>query len=218
MSARQRLLPLFPLNVVLFPNALLPLHIFEERYKTMVQHCLDGDSRFGVALIKSGAEVGEPAEPHPIGTIGRIVRVQHLDEGKMNIAVAGEERFWIDEITQTHPYTEAYVEVLDDEGEGDADVPAADLTAVWDGACERVSLMLGLAGGWAREPTVPQGPAQLSFFVGQMLQIDTTEKQALLEETSTAARLRRGLELLVREAPPLKERVAKELAGRFSVQ
>ena len=64
MSPQQRSLPLFPLNVVLFPNAVIPLHVFEERYKLMAQRCLDSDSRFGVVLIKSGDEVGGPADPH----------------------------------------------------------------------------------------------------------------------------------------------------------
>ena len=60
-------LPLFPLNVVMFPNTSIPLQIFEDRYKQMLRDCLDGDSRFGVTLIKEGAEVGDPATPHPVG-------------------------------------------------------------------------------------------------------------------------------------------------------
>ncbi|MCH8222137.1 MAG: LON peptidase substrate-binding domain-containing protein [Chloroflexi bacterium] len=72
-------LPIFPLNTVLFPGAPLPLRIFEPRYREMLKRCLDGDRRFGVALIKSGPEVGGPAEPHDVGTVARIERVR--DEG-----------------------------------------------------------------------------------------------------------------------------------------
>ena len=68
MSSEDRSLPLFPLNMVLFPNATLPLQIFEERYKLMMKHCLEGDSKLGVVLIKAGAEVGGPATPHSTGT------------------------------------------------------------------------------------------------------------------------------------------------------
>ena len=63
MLNHERRLPLFPLNVVLFPNSQMPIYVFEDRYKLMVQTCLDHDSLFGVVLIKSGLEVGEPAEP-----------------------------------------------------------------------------------------------------------------------------------------------------------
>ena len=76
MSA-DRWLPLFPLNLVLFPNASMPLHVFEDRYKLMMQDCLDGDSRFGVVLIKAGSEVGEPAIPHSVGTVAQIAQVIH---------------------------------------------------------------------------------------------------------------------------------------------
>ena len=72
-------LPIFPLNTVLFPGAPLPLRIFEPRYREMLQACLEADRRFGVALIKSGQEVGESAEPYEIGTVARIEKVS--DEG-----------------------------------------------------------------------------------------------------------------------------------------
>ena len=66
-------LPLFPLNTVLFPGQVLPLHIFEERYRLMIRRCLAEDAPFGVALIQTGAEVGAAAEPHTVGTVARII-------------------------------------------------------------------------------------------------------------------------------------------------
>ena len=92
---------------MLFPDAAIPLQVFEDRYKLMVQRCLEGDSEFGVVLIKSGSEVGGPAEPHSVGTVARIIDVERLDEGRMRIAVAGRERFRIEEITQRLPYPES---------------------------------------------------------------------------------------------------------------
>src|SRR3990172_7303439 len=86
-------LPLFPLNAVLFPGATLPLHIFEERYKQMIRRCLEERTPFGVLLIRKGNEVGEPAEPFDVGTVADMVRVQHLQEGRMNILCRGGERF-----------------------------------------------------------------------------------------------------------------------------
>ena len=69
-------LPLFPLNLVLFPGMDLPLHIFEERYKSMIGDCLNQNLPFGVVLIKEGLEVGTPAEPERIGTSARILHAE----------------------------------------------------------------------------------------------------------------------------------------------
>ena len=88
-------LPLFPLNVVLFPGMQLPLHIFEERYKAMIGDCLEREEPFGILLIKEGPEVGGPAEPFLVGTSARILRADHLEEGRMNILTRGDRRFQV---------------------------------------------------------------------------------------------------------------------------
>ena len=82
-------LPLFPLNVVMFPNTSIPLQIFEDRYKQMLRDCLDGDSRFGVTLIKEGAEVGDPATPHSVGTVADIVHVNRVSGDRFFISIFG---------------------------------------------------------------------------------------------------------------------------------
>ena len=76
------LLPLFPLNLVLFPGMPLPLHILEERYRAMIGECRDTEQPFGVVLIKEGLEVGGPADPFMTGTSARIVRVEDMDDGR----------------------------------------------------------------------------------------------------------------------------------------
>ena len=108
-------LPLFPLNVVLFPGGYLPLHVFEARYRLMMRHCMDGDRRFGVALINSGSEVGEPAVPEAVGTVAKIDRVRTLDDGRMVLGVEGERRFRIVEIVERLPYISAEVMLLEDD-------------------------------------------------------------------------------------------------------
>ena len=65
--------PIFPLSAVLFPQARIPLYIFEPRYREMIKRCVDEDLAFGVAFIKEGVEVGAPAKTHSIGTVARIV-------------------------------------------------------------------------------------------------------------------------------------------------
>ena len=69
MVKHMQELPLFPLKTVLFPGGLIPLNVFEDRYKDMMAECLDKDARFGIILIKDGAEVGGPAITHEIGTV-----------------------------------------------------------------------------------------------------------------------------------------------------
>jgi Lon protease-like protein len=107
------LLPLFPLNTVLFPGMPLPLHIFEERYKQMISQCLEGDHMFGVVLIKHGSEaLGPLAEPYQIGCSAKIVDYQPLEEGRMQIATIGERRFRIHKLIDDMAYLVGEVEYL----------------------------------------------------------------------------------------------------------
>ena len=174
----------------------------------MVQHCLDADSKLGVVLIKSGSEVGEPAEPHLTGTLGGIVRADRLDDRRMLISVAGEERFRILEITQREPFLIAQVEVLEEDV--DITIPSKDMETIREAVTQHIRLLLGLRGGWIREATMPKAPVSLSYFVGSLIQSGLAEKQALLEETSTVRRLETEMRLLESEAKALRERVVRE--------
>ncbi len=211
MTGRQRTIPLFPLNVVLFPGGFLPLHIFEERYKLMVQRCLDADSEFGVVLIKSGVEVGGNAEPHAVGTAAQIVNVRREEDGRMNILVTGRERFRIDSVLLRQPYMEGVLDPIDDDS---AETPDMDLLAeMRQAVAEQIRLLHGLRGGWVREPRTPEDPGELSWLVCTLLQAGNDVKQALLEEPSTAARLRTQLPLLRSNAAVLRERISERLGG-----
>ena len=211
MTGPQKTIPLFPLNVVLFPGGFLPLHIFEERYKLMIQRCLDDESEFGVVLIKSGLEVGGNAEPHAVGTAARVVNVKKEEDGRMNIMVTGRERFRINTVVLQQPYMEAVVEVVDDDSAGP---PEAGLVSdVRQAVEEQIRLLHGLRGGWVREPTTPEDPAELSWLVCTLVQADNDVKQALLEEPATGARLRAQLPLLRNNAAVLRERIADRLGG-----
>jgi len=87
-------LPLFPLNTVLFPGMPLQLHIFEDRYKKMINLCLERSIPFGVVLIDRGSEAYGPlAEPKDIGCTAQIIETQPLADGRMNIVALGQERF-----------------------------------------------------------------------------------------------------------------------------
>ncbi len=88
-------LPIFPLGTVLFPDGLLPLRIFEQRYLDMTKACIRDDAPFGVCLIRDGKEVGEPAEPFEIGCIARITEWDMPHLGVFTLLCRGEQRFRI---------------------------------------------------------------------------------------------------------------------------
>ena len=197
-------LPLFPLNSVLFPGATLPLHIFEERYKLMIGRCLQSGSPFGVLLIRSGNEVGEAGEPFEVGTTARIVRVQHLDEGRMNLVCLGEQRFRLLKTLRDTPYLVGEVEPLDStdaDGEDVAEL-AETVGALF---AEYYRLYLAVSNQWARQIGMPGGAAELADFVGSRLAVSLWTKQRLLEELSVRRRLEAELDTLsdaIREMTP----------------
>ncbi len=197
-------LPLFPLNSVLFPGATLPLHIFEERYKKMVNLCLESNSPFGVLLIRSGSEVGEAAEPFEIGTTARIVRVQHLDAGRMNLICLGEQRFRLSRQVSEAPYLVGEVEPLQSiDGDGQEVTDVADTVAALFAEYHR--LYLAVSNQWTRQIGLPGAPGELADFVASRMAVDPLTKQRLLEELSVRRRLEMEMETLsnaIREMTP----------------
>ena len=119
----SELLPLFPLSSVLFPGALMPLHIFESRYRLLIRRCIERRQSFGIVLIRSGSEVGASAEPHAIGTEARIVAESPLVDGRSYIVTRGHRRFAVERIVaDAEPYLVGHVRYLDEpDGVGAAD-------------------------------------------------------------------------------------------------
>jgi Lon protease-like protein len=107
-------LPMFPLGTVLLPSVVIPLHVFEERYRALVQHCIDGDGRFGVVLIARGSEVGGGDQRFEVGTAARIVEAARFDDGRYAIAAVGQERIRVRNWLPDDPYPRADVETFDD--------------------------------------------------------------------------------------------------------
>jgi uncharacterized protein len=110
-------LPLFPLNTVLCPGIALPLHIFEDRYRALVKHCIDSSSPFGVVLIREGREVGTGAISFTgVGTIAEIRDAGKHDDGRYDLLVVGTRRFEIRRVLSgRRPYLVAEVDLLDEE-------------------------------------------------------------------------------------------------------
>ena len=204
LSVRE--LPLFPLpEVVLFPQEYLPLHIFETRYRIMLQSVLKADSRFGVVrwdpIAKKMADVGCCAE---------IIKHHTSEDGRSNIVTIGQQRFRILEIISESPYINALVSWVDDD-------PILDQTKLEElnhsvsvALKDVVSLTSKLTDSENFLPdSLPDFPRELSFWIAAHLGGPVaSEQQNLLELTNTSLRLEREYELLDHTRRQLAARTA----------
>jgi uncharacterized protein len=117
---------MFPLGTVLVPGAVLPLHVFEPRYRALVADCLAGEPEFGVVLIERGSEVGGGDVRRDVGTVARIVELAELPGGRYALATVGVRRIRIGEWLADDPYPRADVEDWPDEPDRPDDEPGLD--------------------------------------------------------------------------------------------
>ena len=192
-------LPLFPLNTVLFPGQVLPLHIFEPRYRHMIGQCIEKELPFGVALIQEGEEVDERAKPYAVGTTARITQAERLDDGRLNIITVGEMRFRIVSLRQeTEGYLRANV-VLWPWLPGDENKALALAENVRDRLRRYVDMLSAASGIPLEVDDLPEQPTALACLAAIALQVTQTEKQNLLASPSIAALLSKEVSLLRRE-------------------
>ena len=202
LSVRE--LPLFPLpEVVLFPNEVLPLHIFESRYRIMLKSVLETDSLFGV--IKWDPETKSMAN---VGCCAHVIKHQTSEDGRSNIITIGQQRFQILEITRSTPYYSAMVSWIDDnniENLHDLDLLRDSVTQALN---DVVTLTSKLTNSQKVLPDkLPSNPLELSFWIGAHLGGPVAEEQQrLLEERDTYNRLQREFEML--------DHTRKQLAAR----
>jgi uncharacterized protein len=210
IPSSEQELPLFPLNIVLFPGGVLPLHIFEQRYRLMIQSCLDNQSPFGVVLIREGEEVGAPAEPYSVGTAVHIVEAERFEDGRMNLLTSGQYRFEIREIQQRRPYLVGKVHVpnlVDIESGEDLEPVAEEAVQLYQ---DYETILDKLIFAWEPAEQIPAMPRMLAYQIGTRLQISLDEKQQLLEMFPIHQLLRREIAILKRE----NQRLRFQLAAR----
>ena len=174
-------LPLFPLNTVLFPGMILPLHIFEERYKLMVERCVEEERPFGVLLIREGKEVGETAVPYTVGTTTLIASVTRADGGRMNIITIGLERFRLQALRHDRPYLVGDAEPFPLTG-GDTKQAHAQVGPIRALLQQYLSLLDQAQGHSIEIEDVPTDPRTLALLVAITLQLPMSEKQGLLAQ------------------------------------
>ncbi|MEW6637849.1 MAG: LON peptidase substrate-binding domain-containing protein [Actinomycetota bacterium] len=193
-------IPLFPLNVVLMPGAPLPLHIFEERYKQMVNECLESGSEFGMVFA-------DESGTREVGCTARIVElVERYEDGRMLILVEGSRRFRLNSVLAGKPYYVGEIEYLEDEPEEDV----ADLAGECVALLERV-VEAATEGSVGIEVEPPY--RNLSFAIAGRIDFDLETRQQILELTSERERLERLKGLLSEAADRLeREKQAREKA------
>ena len=182
--------PMFPLGTVLFPGATLPLHIFEERYRSLVQRCVSGDELFGIVLIEKGHEVGGGDVRSSVGCLARILEHRKFPDGRWALVVRGESRFSVDEWLPDNPYPQARISDFPDDGDG---VPMERCLAV----LERLAAWVSDATKQGYEMPVVDAEAiavgvdaeELSYRVAQLTPAGSFDRQKILSQATCAKRL-----------------------------
>ncbi len=209
MSERLRL---FPLGTVLFPGMVLPLHIFEDRYRQMVHELLDGPEprRFGVIAIRKGRETGIEgvSSLYEVGCTATLRQTEEHDDGRFDLITVGTQRFRLTALDESRPYPQGDVEFLpEDDGDSAAAGRAASLVA----ATFRDYLEALAARGLAQItiPELPEEPVLLSYLVAATMIVDLPDQQALLAEPDSLSRLAAERALLQRETTMLRTLTAR---------
>ena len=185
--------PLFPLNTVVFPGVVTPLHIFEERYRALVRE-LAGiesvfDRVFGILAIREGYEVGDHGmqSAHRIGTLVQLTELEAYDDGRFDIEVIGRQRLRVVESDSSGPFLRGEVELLTDEDEPAAVEEAGLALATFEVYREQLS---DLRGGPVLAGEMPSDPAYLSYALASTCLLTLPQRQALLEAETRAAATR----------------------------
>lgn len=204
----SELLPLFPLRTVLFPGALLPLHIFEPRYRLLIRRCTERQLPFGVVLIRRGSEVGAGAEPYEVGTEAKIVAESLLPNGRSYIVTRGERRFAVERlIADAEPYLIGRVQYLDEpDGDRASDHASVAREALGAYLLAVVALTEDSRGERAlAEDLRDVQPSDLAYRIAGSLAVDAPQQQALLELETASARLEEEARILNRETELLRD-------------
>lgn len=200
-------LPMFPLQSVLFPSAVLPLHVFEPRYRELTRRALDGDREFGVTLIERGSEVGGGDARFAIGTRAHIVEAAELPDGRWALVAVGVRRISVVRWLPDAPFPQAEVDDLSEPAPG-PDV--ASLRAEAERWLRRALALRAELGYPAAPATVElaDDPVTAAFQIGALAPMGPADAQRVLQVANTDDRLRLLAELLEEETGVLEQRAS----------
>jgi len=208
MSPGANELPLFPLNVVLFPGMVLPLHIFEPRYRLMIAECRKEHKPFGIVLARPDSTFIHE-ETYSVGTTAEIREIDELEDGRFILMAIGLERFRILSWHRKKAYLSGLVEPYEDIPESSQLLASSMKQA--QGLFETyLNMLLEAAGKDTMEISLPTLPQELSYFIAYLLGAEDELKQQLLELTSTLKRLEEEITFLRREVPFMRQMLIGE--------
>jgi Lon protease-like protein len=200
-------IPLFPLGTVLFPGLVLPLHIFEDRYRQLVRDLLAKPEprEFGVIAIRHGRETGVDgvSDLYEVGCTAEIRQVEELDDGRFALVTVGNQRFRLKGLDEPAPYLAADVDLLDDEV-GDEAAAALAVKPVQKAFLDYLTALADQRQATFEVPELPDEPVLLSYLIAAAVVVDMQDKQRLLAAPDAARRLAAGRELLRREIRMLR--------------
>lgn len=204
-------LPLFPLGTVLYPGLLLPLNIFEERYRELVRDLLDGPQprRFGVIAIRKGRETGVDgiSALYQIGCTATVREVAEQDDGRYHLVTVGTRRFRLASLDNSRPYLQGEVDLLEEEV-GDEAAAGLAVQAVQRGFHGYVEALASRESVEVTVPELPDEPLLLSYLVAASMILDLSVRQDLLAEPDAERRLGAERALLARETTMLRSLTA----------
>jgi Lon protease-like protein len=200
---------MFPLGSVLLPGQLLPLHIFEQRYQAMLEHCRSSGDEFGVVLIQRGHEVGGGDIRSDIGTVARILDATLIAPGHWEVVAAGVRRIRVQRWHPDDPWPHADVEPLVDSDDPGADPAApeapattpADVASRWPGVLNRLTVVADIAAtmgdtSYSELPPIADDPRLGSFQVAALSPLGAFDRQKVLATTSLRERITLLAEML----------------------
>ncbi len=204
-------LPLFPLTV-LFPGTVLPLHIFEPRYRQMIAACERENKPLGIVLPKPESTFMREV-PHTIGTMAEIHNLERLEDGRYTLNAVGIKRFRILNENRDNVYISATVEPYEE----DVVTEELDLASATQQARKLFEEYLAMLLEEVNEPDVqanlPDESEDLSYFIASFLMnIEDAQKQQFLEMTSTYQRLHEEITILRREVPFMRQILSKKIS------
>ena len=204
-------LPLFPLGTVLYPGLVLPLNIFEERYRELVRDLLNGPEprRFGVIAIRKGRETGVDgiSALYQIGCVATVREVAEQDDGRYHLVTVGTQRFRLASLDKSRPYLQGEVDLLEEEV-GDEAAAGLAVQAVQRGFHGYVEALASRESVEVTVPELPDEPLLLSYLVAASMILDLSVRQDLLAEPDAERRLGAERALLARETTMLRSLTA----------
>jgi Lon protease-like protein len=198
---------MFPLGTVLFPYAVLPLHVFEPRYRLMTKRVLEGDQEFGVVLIERGSEVGGGDVRFDTGTLARVVRAQEMPDGRYALTTAGIRRLHVAQWLSDDPYPRAQVEPIPERNGADAPRARVRMVEAFAGVVELARRIDARVEG---PPAFDADPARAAYEAAALSPIGPLDAQRVLEADDTTIRLAILAELLDDQAEQLRARLDRE--------